>query len=63
MTVPPKKSPRSRKGKRAAHQKLKKVNLKKCPQCGTLIPSHQVCPNCGSYKGKNVLKLKVKKKK
>ena len=28
----------------------------KCPKCGAEIRPHRVCPECGSYKGKEVVK-------
>jgi large subunit ribosomal protein L32 len=41
---------------------MKAPNVSKCPQCGAPILSHQACLACGSYKGKQVIKLKEKKK-
>jgi len=39
------------------------VNLVKCSQCGEKRLSHQVCQNCGYYRGKQVIKFgKVDKK-
>jgi len=29
--------------------------LSKCPQCGSTVTSHTVCPSCGYYKGRQVL--------
>ena len=29
--------------------------LTKCPKCGKLILPHLVCPNCGYYKGVEVI--------
>ena len=26
-----------------------------CPKCGTVIPSHVVCPNCGQYGGRTMV--------
>jgi large subunit ribosomal protein L32 len=26
-----------------------------CPECKTLKPPHRVCPECGSYDGKQVI--------
>ena len=28
-----------------------------CPKCGTEIRPHRVCMNCGTYKGKEVIKV------
>jgi large subunit ribosomal protein L32 len=27
-----------------------------CPKCGAAIKSHRACPECGNYKGKEVIK-------
>ena len=29
-----------------------------CPECGTPVPGHTVCPSCGRYKGRQVLDIK-----
>jgi len=29
-----------------------------CPQCHALKLPHHVCPNCGTYKGEQVLTIK-----
>lgn len=39
----------------AAHDALTLPNLVECPQCKTPRLSHQVCPNCGYYKGVEVV--------
>jgi large subunit ribosomal protein L32 len=31
--------------------------LNKCGQCGSTLPSHQACPSCGYYKGRQVLTI------
>ncbi|MFH0952211.1 MAG: 50S ribosomal protein L32 [Patescibacteria group bacterium] len=60
MTVPPKKSPRSNRGHRRGHIKVAPVTLFACPKCKQTIPPHQACPNCGYYRGRDVLKLEAK---
>ncbi|HUD18853.1 MAG TPA: 50S ribosomal protein L32 [Patescibacteria group bacterium] len=50
-------------GKRKAAIKLTLLGLTKCSNCGVLRPAHQVCPSCGYYNGKEVVKQKVKKEK
>ncbi len=52
-----------RKGKRRAAIRYRLPSLIPCPNCKQLKPSHQVCPKCGFYKGKEVVKIKVKKEK
>ena len=46
-----------------SHQALAKPKLTKCSKCGKKTLPHRVCLFCGSYQGKEIIKLKVKKKK
>ncbi len=55
--VPKKKIPRSYRGHRRAHQKLRAPKLVSCPNCGEMRPPHQVCPHCGYYKGREVIRV------
>ncbi len=52
-----------RKGKRRRAIKLNVPKTITCANCGQLRKSHQTCPSCGYYKGKEVFKIKVKKEK
>lgn len=49
--------------RRRAHDALTLPNLVECPQCKTPRLSHQVCPNCGYYKGIEVVEQEKDKKK
>ncbi|MBN1374044.1 50S ribosomal protein L32 [Candidatus Dojkabacteria bacterium] len=40
----------NRKGRRRAHDKLKKINFVLCPKCNAPKLPHQKCPRCGFYK-------------
>jgi large subunit ribosomal protein L32 len=57
MAVPKRKHSNSRTGKRRSHDSLTAKQLHACPKCGTMIPTHLVCPNpnCGQYMGRKVL--------
>ena len=56
MAVPKRKSSQSRRDKRRSSTwKLATPGLIKCPNCGTLIKAHHVCPSCGMYDGKKVI--------
>ena len=55
MAVPKSKISRSRRGQRRSHDSLKKVNVIECPNCGEMKLSHNICPACGYYDGKEVL--------
>lgn len=54
MPVPKKRLGRSDQGHRRAKWKGVAVMPNSCPNCGHLVLSHQVCGNCGFYKGKVV---------
>lgn len=57
MAVPKKKqSPTRRNKRRANHDKVTAPNVVLCPQCSEPKLPHRVCPNCGSYKGREVVK-------
>ena len=61
MAVPKKHKTRSGRGQRRAHDFLTKTNLSVCKNCTFPVRLHEVCMNCGFYKGKQVLKIKTKK--
>lgn len=54
MAVPKKKTSKSRKNMRRAHDFMTVPNLSVCPQCKSPKMPHRVCPSCGTYKGKEV---------
>ena len=60
MPLPKKKFSKSRKRKRRTHQKLVAAKLVACSHCKTPKVSHAVCPNCGYYKGRPVVKVEEK---
>ncbi|MDR3217275.1 MAG: 50S ribosomal protein L32 [Clostridiaceae bacterium] len=55
MAVPKRKTSKARKHSRSANWKLEAVNLVECPQCHEQKQSHQVCPKCGYYDGRQVV--------
>lgn len=63
MPVPPKRRSRSKKRRGQAHLALKTIRTIKCKKCGSKALPHRVCPTCGTYQGREVIKPKVKKKK
>ncbi|MDP7018609.1 MAG: 50S ribosomal protein L32 [Pirellulaceae bacterium] len=55
MAVPKRKHSNSRTGKRRSHDQKKPRPLNYCPKCSTAVPTHVVCPTCGSYMGRTVV--------
>lgn len=56
MAVPARRIGKARKRARRTHFKLTVTGLVTCPNCGSLIKSHHVCPKCGYYAGRQVMK-------
>lgn len=63
MAVPKKRTSVSRKGLRHAGQthKLSARNVMKCPNCGDITLPLHACPSCGTYKTKEVFKIRERK--
>ena len=59
MAVPMKKTSKSRKNQRRAHDKLKTPNLGICSQCSEPKKPHHVCPKCGYYKGREIITIEA----
>lgn len=55
MAVPKRKTSKSRRDMRRAHNKLEGPNLTTCPECGEAVEPHHACKSCGAYKGRNVM--------
>jgi len=55
MPVPKQRHTKSRRNKRRSHLALKRFNLISCPKCNQPTLPHQVCPNCGTYAGREVI--------
>lgn len=55
MPVPKQRHTKSRRNKRRSHLALKVLNLSQCPKCGQVVLPHQVCKNCGTYAGREVI--------
>ena len=57
MAVPFRKVSKTRKRMRRTHLKKVAAGLVTCPNCKEAIRPHRACPNCGFYKGKEVIKV------
>ena len=54
MAVPKKKTSKSRRDKRRATHRLQAPRVNECPVCHRPKRPHHVCPNCKTYKGRDV---------
>jgi len=59
MAVPKRKHSKARTNSRRANWKrLDNVDVSICPNCREPKLPHRVCLNCGTYKGRQVMKVK-----
>ena len=59
MAVPKRKTSKSRRDKRRAQHKLEAPRLNECPICHRPKRPHRVCPNCKTYRGREVEPLRA----
>lgn len=58
MAVPQKRQSKTRRNKRRAnHDRMSAPAVVLCPECSEPKMPHRVCPNCGTYAGRQVLEL------
>ncbi|MDD9932184.1 MAG: 50S ribosomal protein L32 [Myxococcales bacterium] len=56
MAVPKRKTTRAKRDQRRAnHDRVTAPNTIPCPNCGDMMLPHRVCPNCGHYKGREII--------
>jgi large subunit ribosomal protein L32 len=55
MAVPKRRTSKSRRDRRRAHDALGTPARSLCPQCKEPKLPHRVCPNCGTYRGREVI--------
>ncbi|MCK4722095.1 MAG: 50S ribosomal protein L32 [Dehalococcoidia bacterium] len=63
MALPKRKYAKAKQGRRRSHLALSIPALVDCPQCHSFKLPHHVCPNCGTYNGREVIEIKSPKKK
>ena len=59
MSVPKKRRTSSSVGRRRSHHALDKLSLNACTQCGKAVLPHKACTFCGTYKGKETIKIDI----
>ena len=58
MALPKRRWSHARKGKHRSHMALKKAATSVCPRCSANKRPHEICGNCGYYKGSQMLQPK-----
>ena len=62
MAVPRARISKQRRDKRrSANWKLALPGVSKCPKCGEPVLSHRACKACGTYNGREVVKVTEEK--
>ncbi len=57
MAVPKRKTSQARRDRRRSHDALEAPGVNTCPQCHSFKLPHRVCPTCGTYKGREIIKF------
>ncbi|MDB4673459.1 50S ribosomal protein L32 [Verrucomicrobiales bacterium] len=57
MAVPKRRQSKSRQKMRRGANRWSAPTFKTCPDCESTVPSHIACPNCGTYRGRQVLSV------
>ena len=61
MAVPRAKTSKARtRRRRGVNMHLVAPQMVACANCGNLVLQHHVCPKCGFYRGRQVIKPEVK---
>ncbi|MGQ9729958.1 MAG: 50S ribosomal protein L32 [Candidatus Zipacnadales bacterium] len=61
MALPKRRHSRARVRQKRAHWKLAMPTVVACPKCEAPILPHTLCRKCGSYNGRQVLKVRERK--
>lgn len=57
MAVPKKKKSKSKRDSRRSHDGVKLPKITTCPHCQEPVLPHRVCPECGQYRGRTIIKI------
>jgi len=59
MAHPKHKHSKTRRDKRRTHDKAVVPTLISCSNCGATTKFHTICPECGYYRGKQVIEKEI----
>ena len=57
MIAPKRRTSKAKRDKRRSHDALAAPPRSLCPQCREPKMPHRVCPNCGTYRGREVIQI------
>lgn len=57
MPNPKRRHSKTRRNKRRTHDSLTQVNAIECPKCHEYRLPHRICPSCGYYSGREVVRI------
>ncbi len=60
--LPKQRISRHRQGNRRRHHFIAPLNLVECNNCRELKRPHHVCPNCGFYRGRQVIVIEERQR-
>lgn len=60
--LPKQRISRRRQGNRRRHHWVAQPALVPCKQCGEKKLAHHVCPNCGYYRGRQVIVIEARRR-
>lgn len=55
MAVPKRRTSKMKQRMRRGANRWRAPKLNVCPECGSSVPGHTACPQCGNYKGRQVV--------
>ena len=55
--LPKRKVSKGRRDRRRTHHTITARKLVQCTNCGEMRLPHHICPNCGHYKGQEVITI------
>lgn len=61
MAVPRNRMSNARKNSKRSHHAKSPKQCTACPNCGTSKLSHRVCPSCGQYNSRSIIKTEEEK--
>lgn len=59
MAHPKSRHSKTRRDKRRTHYKATLPTLAACSNCGATVKYHHICPDCGYYRGKQVIEKEI----